>query len=160
MQNGKTTTIVIGIGNPCRRDDGIGILVARRLKASRFESAVVLEASGEGAALIEMWDGANKVVIIDATFSGASPGTIRRIDVQQQSIPADFIHHSSHAFGVAEAIELARVIGRLPAQCIVFGVEGLGFGAGVRLSPALDQVVDQVINAVVNECIAVEGNLP
>ena len=68
-------TVVIGIGNDDRRDDGAGLEVARRLRAIVPESIRVLEESGEAAALMAAWEGADRVVIIDAMASGVTTGT-------------------------------------------------------------------------------------
>jgi hydrogenase maturation protease len=72
--------------------------------------------SGDGAALMEVWRGEETVIIIDAVKSGALPGTIRRFDARAQPIPKDAFRCSTHAFGVAEAIELARALARLPPE--------------------------------------------
>jgi hydrogenase maturation protease len=70
----------------------------------------ILEATGEGTALLESWKGADTVILIDAVASGAYPGTIHRLDARAQLLPAGFLHTSSHAFGVAQGVELARAL--------------------------------------------------
>ena len=62
--------VVIGIGNEYRRDDGAGLVVARRIRAAA-PGLRVREESGEGAALIEAWRGAEIVVLCDAVHSGS-----------------------------------------------------------------------------------------
>jgi hydrogenase maturation protease len=51
---------------------------------------------------------------------------------------------STHALGVAEAIELARALGRLPARLEVYAIEGARFTAGAGLSPAVEQAVGKL----------------
>jgi hydrogenase maturation protease len=111
--------LVIGLGNDYRGDDAVGRVVARRLKTIEGDNVRVVEESGEGAALIEAWKGADFVVLIDAVHSGGAPGTIHRFDADAQPIPSRFFHYSTHAFSVAEAVELARALGQLPAKLIV-----------------------------------------
>ena len=127
--------LLIGIGNIYRSDDGIGIIIARRLRKEKPAGVRIFEQTGEGAALIEAWQGAKRVLVIDAVQSGARPGTIHRLDARAQRVPAEFFHYSTHAFSLAEAIELARVLEQLPKQLIVYGIEGKNFGAGNELSP-------------------------
>ena len=43
---------------------------------------------------------------------------------------------STHALGAGTAIEMARVLGRLPAALAVYAVEGATFTLGAGLSPA------------------------
>ena len=59
-------------------------------------------------------------------------------------MPAGWFRYSTHAFGAAEAIELARVLGRLPRRLIVVGIEGARFDAGVGLSPEVAAAVEDV----------------
>ena len=80
-------TLVIGVGNPWRGDDAAGLRVAALLQAHADEAFVVVEQSGEGAALMEAWQDAARVILIDAVRSGAEPGTIHRLDAVTQTIP-------------------------------------------------------------------------
>jgi hydrogenase maturation protease len=146
------TTLVIGVGNLYRSDDGAGIVAARKLQAMNLSFVRAIEESGEGTSLIEAWKGFTRVIIIDATSSGSPPGTIHKISVQEETTPSRFFHYSSHAFGVAEGIELARVLGRLPSQCVVFGIEGGSFVAGSGLSFEVSAAVDKTVAAVLEIC--------
>jgi hydrogenase maturation protease len=127
------------------------LIVARRLKERLADSAIVIEQSGDGASLMEVWQGAETVIIIDAVMSCAPPGTIRRFDASAQSIPKDAFRCSTHAFGVAEAIELARALARLPRNLIVYGIEGKSFAAGVGLSSEVEKVADEVTRQLLTE---------
>ena len=143
--------VIIGVGNEYRRDDGAGIIVARRLRALLSSSATVLEESGEGAALIQAWQGAAWVMLADAVRSGAAPGTIHRLDARQAPVPTRFFHYSTHAFSVAEAVELARSLDQLPPHLVVYGIEGENFAAGVGLSAAVEQAVQEVVERAAEE---------
>lgn len=109
-----THALVIGLGNEYRSDDAVGRAVARKLKASAGDEFCVKEESGEGGALMEAWKDAELVVLVDAVESDGLPGTIRRMDARTTVIPGELFHCSTHAFGVSEAIELARALERLP----------------------------------------------
>src|SRR5262249_46565971 len=87
MSQPQSLPLIIGIGNEYRGDDAVGLIVARRLKVRLADSAIVIEQSGDGAALMEAWRDAETVIIIDAMMSGAAPGTIHRFDAIAQPIP-------------------------------------------------------------------------
>ncbi|MDX2040765.1 MAG: hydrogenase maturation protease [Acidobacteriota bacterium] len=144
-------TIVIGVGNEYRGDDAIGLLVARRLKELPVPHTQIIEAGGEGAALMEAWKEAETVILIDAVQSGASAGTIHRLDAQAQQIPQRFFRYSTHAFSVAEAIELARALNQLPARLLLYGIEGKDFAAGAELSTEVRYAAEEVIRRVLIE---------
>ena len=143
--------VIIGVGNEYRSDDGAGIVVARRLRTLFPTGVTVLEESGEGAALMQAWHGADGVLLVDAVRSGAPPGTIHRLDALAASVPTGFFHYSTHAFSVAEAVELARSLDQLPPQLVVYGIEGQNFAAGVEISPAVEQAVEAVIERLAEE---------
>jgi len=137
--------LVIGVGNPERGDDGAGIATVRRLRG-RVEPAVrLLELPSNVLRVIDGWVGADAVVLVDAMSSGAAPGTIRRFDATAGPLPAPaFSGGSTHGFGVAEAVELARSLGRLPGRLVVYGIEGARFGPERGLSAPVAAAVREV----------------
>ena len=151
MMAGQASMVIIGVGNEYRGDDGAGIAVARRLRALFSTGVTVLEESGEGAALIQAWQGATWVILVDAVRSGSPPGTIHRLDARVAPMPTGFFHYSTHAFSVAEAVELARSLDQLPPHLIVYGIEGENFTAGLKLSSAVEQAVEAVVERAAEE---------
>ncbi|HVA00907.1 MAG TPA: hydrogenase maturation protease [Terriglobia bacterium] len=143
--------LVIGIGNSYRRDDAVGLVVARELKERAQASVTVLEHGGEGADLMEVWRDARLVILVDAARSGAQAGALHRIDCNLEPLPPSMFGDSTHAFSVAEAVELSRVLGRLPGRLIVFGIEGEDYRIGTELSPAVRLAVPKVVDAVLEE---------
>ncbi len=147
-QRKQSKLLIIGIGNQYRRDDGVGLLIAHILKEQKLPHTHICEASGEGAALMEAWRGADTVILIDAVLSGAPPGTIHHLDAHAQSIPTNFFSYSTHAFSVAEAIELARILNCLPPRLLLIGIEGQDFAYGMGLSPEVDEAVARVVHSI------------
>lgn len=145
-------TLVVGVGNDFRGDDGAGLEVARRLRAEGAPADVV-ESDGDGAALAELWAGADFVVVVDASAPNGEPGAVRRYDATAAPLPAALARHSTHAFGVAEAIELSRALGELPARIVVYAIEGEAFDAGAPLSPDVARAVDAARAAVLDEVL-------
>lgn len=139
---------IIGVGNAFRGDDGAGVAVARAMQTKGLPGVAVVEATGEGASLIEAWQGVEVVILVDAVHSDTEPGTIYRFDARETPLPTQFFHYSTHAFSVAEAIELARVLDQLPPRLIVYGIEGKTYEAGAGLSLEVAQGVEQVVERI------------
>lgn len=142
---------MIGIGNAYRSDDSAGLIAARRVKEQVSEDYSVIEHTSEGAALMELWKGADRVIVIDAVRSGAAPGTVSRFDATLVPLPALMFQDSTHAFSLVQAVELSRTLNQLPRQLIVYGVEGQKFEAGTDLSPAGEFGVRGVVERVLQE---------
>jgi hydrogenase maturation protease len=134
--------IVIGVGNAWRGDDGAGLAVTRRLRELAPAGVEVREIEGDATALMDVWSGADRVVVVDAAKSGAPPGTVRRFDAHAAALPARLLRSSTHVFGVPDAIELARALGRLPATIEVYAIEGASFAAGDRLTPSVARAAE------------------
>ncbi len=143
--------VVIGVGNPYRGDDGVGLAVAERLRDAAADDVVVLECEQEPTRLVDAWEGADVAVVVDACAGGAAPGTVHRFDVDEGPLPARVFRSSTHSFGVGDAVELARVLGRLPDRLVVYGVEGAEFGPGASLSTPVASAVDGVAAAIVGD---------
>lgn len=146
-----SATLIIGVGNSDRGDDACGILTARRLRQSAGSEIRVLECSGEATQLIEAFDGANTVFIIDAAELGAAAGTVKRFDASVQTLPETLSDCSSHSFGVAQGIELARALNCLPQCCVLYAVQGAGYAAGQTLSAAVQTAILEVEQRIMQE---------
>ena len=145
------TTAVVCVGNPFRGDDAVGLRVAEALAGSVPEGVRVVECEGEPVGILDAWEGCERAILVDATESGVEPGTIRRLPVHEAPLPPELRRSSTHLLGVAEAVELARALGRLPAETVVYGIEGGCFDTGAPLSPEVEQVVATVVASIREE---------
>lgn len=138
--------LFVGVGNRWRRDDGVGPVVVQALaQALAGHGARAMEHGADGAGLIDIFASAAAVVLIDATRSGAAPGTVQRFDAVAGPLRADLFHYSTHRFGLAEAVETARALGQLPARLLVLGIEGADFGPGEGLSTPVARAAKALI---------------
>ena len=156
--------LLIGIGNEYRSDDSIGLHVIRALKEKKLPETMMVERSGDGAELIELFSTARMAILIDAVSSGRKPGTIYQFEAHKQPVPAQLSFQSTHAFGVGEAIELARVLEQLPPILLVYAIEGANFSTGRELTPKVEEaaykVTEQVRNIVQDTLKGLNTNSP
>lgn len=137
---------IIGTGSPFG-DDACGLMAARQLARDAPVGAEVVIADRPGAGLIELMDGVEACLVIDAVRSGALPGTVHDLDLRD--LPRSFARAvSSHDLGVAEAVQLAVALGRLPAHCRLLGIE-IGarvWAASERPAPAVRRAIGEVVH--------------
>ena len=143
--------VVIGVGNDYRSDDGVGLAVAARLRGRTPAGVEIVACAQEPSRLIDAWQEAEAVLVIDAASSGEPPGTVHRFDASTEPIPDRVFRSSTHAFGVGEAIEFARALHKLPERVLVYGIEGGVFGAGAELSAPVAAAVDRAAEAVLED---------
>lgn len=134
--------VIIGVGNPTRRDDGAGNAVIRDLQV-RLEGSTdvrLMESSGDPAELLAAWTGVPVVIVVDASRSGAPPGTVTELDAAKGS-SGHGLRRSTHAMGVMEAVQLGKALGRMPSQLRILAIEGADFGYGEGLSRSVEVAV-------------------
>ena len=154
-RNLKLETLLIGVGNPDRGDDGAGVEVVRRLSGRLPAHARAIELGGDATRLLPLFQSARRVVIIDAMRSGEPAGTIRRFDAREAALPARaFCGSSTHTIDVAAAVELGRSLNALPAQIEVIGIEGARFEYEATRSAAVDAAIDRTVAALGDELIS------
>lgn len=141
MTSSRTSRIVLGVGNPDRGDDAAGRAVVRLLRGVLPADVDVAEDDGEATALVARLGGVAVAFLVDACASGAPPGTVHRFDVSATALPQGMFGMSTHGFGLAQAVELARVLGQLPPRCIVYAIEAASFEMGAPLSPSVAAAV-------------------
>ena len=140
---------IIAIGNEYRRDDGVGMAVLRRLTDVIPPGLGLTCVDGEPSRLMDAWAGSRLAILLDAAACvPAHPGRIHRSTVPGVDAPAST---SSHGLGVPEAVELARVLDRLPERLVVLTVEAADTGYGKGLSEPVAAAVPALVAAVLAE---------
>jgi hydrogenase maturation protease len=140
------TPRVIGIGNAARGDDAVGHAVVEELRRRNLALELVTS-DGDPAQLLELLDGIESVVIVDAVISKATPGTLCVRDLTAGPIPLDHTP-SSHGLGLVEAVELARIFRQLPRDAWLVGVEGACFDQGAAMTPAVRAAIPVAADAI------------
>ena len=138
---------IIGCGTADRGDDAAGLLAARRLRALGVEA---LEHSGDGLALMERWEGNDTVILIDAVVTGGAPGTLTVWNGRRAPV-LDDCRSSTHMFGVAEAVKMARVLGRMPRRLWIYGIEGRRFEMGSAPNAEVVAAAEQLARRLARE---------
>ncbi len=144
--------LVVGLGHPARHDDALGLEIVERVHPRLGESGEARSCVSDGTELLDLWEGRELVVVVDAVRSGAAPGTVHRLEVTDLPVPPVFRITSTHNLSIADVVALARSLDRLPARLVIYGVEGERFDPGVglsdRVAAAMATVVDQVLTEV------------
>lgn len=140
---------VIGVGSPVAGDD-LGWRAIDALRDAGFDRhAELLSLDRPGPALLDHFESADQVILIDAMEAGLPPGSLR--DLTLDDLLSVARPPSSHDLGLAESLALARALGSLPRVLRVLGIQR-GDGsqrAGAGLDRALQRVVSRVQSVIV-----------
>lgn len=135
----KPATVLLALGNRWRGDDAVGPAVLDRVfnDVSGLPGLRVSESPSDSLAMLSAWDGADRLLVVDAAVTGAAPGTVHRFDGDPCALPGQLAACSSHGLGLSQAIDLGRSLGRLPVRLSGWAVEAAGFDLGAPLSNAV-----------------------
>lgn len=98
---------IIAMGQDAAGDDGVGLAVLEWLRARGVPDGVELVCAAEDAALVGLLETLAPVVLVDAVL-GSPAGKV--LDLAPEELAAALRPLSTHGMGVAQAIELARVL--------------------------------------------------
>jgi len=148
-------TLIIGLGNPLRGDDGVGVRVAQTLAEQTLPNGVeVVDGGTQGLGLVSLLEGQQRVILIDAAEMGKSPGQFVRFTMDEAYLPGEDQSLSIHAAGLRDALLLARALGVLPDELVIFGVQPASIEWDSVLSPQVEATLPDLIRAVLKEAVA------
>ena len=144
---------VVGCGNSFAADDAAGLEVIRRLRACGEWDCELLEMPQAGVELMEILDGAQTVVFVDAVSSVALPGTIHLVSLPSQAVqPRALGSFSSHGWGLAETLQLRTALGRALPRLFLVGIEIETCVAGGPLSPMVLEAIRIIVGRFAALC--------
>lgn len=149
-------SVVIALGNRFRGDDGIGPLVAERLEG-RGGEFIVVDGPMDALRIICTWENAPLAVVVDAAALGAPPGTVIRKELNGDPLPKELARCSSHGLGIAEAVALGKLLGRMPGRLVIYAVEGKTFRHGTAVSKEVRAAVEGIVRRVEAEIAALSA---
>jgi hydrogenase maturation protease len=149
-------TLVLGLGNPLRGDDGVGVHVARRLIEGYLPDGVeVVDGGTQGLGLVSLLEGRRRAIVVDAADIGRLPGEFVRFALEEVRLLGDGEgRFSVHAAGLREALLLAKALNLLPEEVILFGVQPGCITWEAGLSPQVEAAVSPLTEAVRQELMA------
>jgi len=145
--------LVLGVGNPILSDDGVGIHVARAMKARNLPGVEVEELPASGLELLDMVLDFDKVVIVDAIQTrGGTPGQVHILE------EADFeraVHGSSpHGINIATALAMGRKVvpERMPEEVVYVAIEAEDLvNVSESLTPEVEAALPEILRRVEKE---------
>lgn len=137
--------LILGLGNPYRSDDGVGVAVARGFR-SPCSDVDIKHLNGEATAIINAWEDYSHVIICDAACAEGQAQTpfVAFQPLEEEGVLQKETHTSSHGFGLSEAIKLGKAVGQIPDEIFAIGIYGQNFAVGDSLSPQVVSVIPQV----------------
>ena len=146
--------VVLGIGNPIRSDDGVGVYALHRLAedprvCQATAGIAFIDAGTRGIDLVNDTADASHVLVLDAVDVGAAPGTLVSVSGPELSrLPGGW---TVHQLGVVDWMRtLLLLTGRLP-EIRVLGLQPAETTWGTALSSSIAPAMDRLVDAAIDQ---------
>lgn len=144
-------TAVLGLGNLVHSDDGVGVHAIQRLQSDpRVPPGIVLLDGGtHGLGLLPHVSGFSRLLVVDAVDAGEPPGTVVRFEGSAlHGLPGK---SSVHQLGFADMMVALKLLGELPPELVVFGVQPLSTEWSSELTPPVLDALPALLDAVLRQ---------
>ena len=146
------SVLVLGLGNPLRGDDGVGPRIIEELTRRGLpEGVTALDVGNAGLDLLNILEGWERAVIVDAAEMGREPGCFVRFTPDEARLTQAGDHFSLHNAGLGDALALAGALGWTLPELVIFGVQPAEFGWKAGLSSAVEAAIPALTDAVMEE---------
>ncbi|MDW7998810.1 MAG: HyaD/HybD family hydrogenase maturation endopeptidase [Thermodesulfovibrio sp.] len=140
---------VIGVGNILMQDEGVGPKVVEILKNSyRFEPEIeIIDGGTLGLDLLPYIEKYKKLIIVDVVDFGKEPGFIKIL--KGEEIPPYLkTKLSVHHVGVQDLLEVARLMGVMPEELVLVGIQPQSIDLGLDLTSTLAGKLNLLIEKI------------
>jgi len=145
--------LIAGIGNVLLGDDGIGPFAIKVLESQYdFDGNVELVDLGTpGLDLPVYLSGADAVILVDSAKFGGETGDIRLFRKQEILRNPPRARIDPHSPALTESISLLELMGAMPREFLMIGMQGGRFEPGSTLSRRVRLCIPHIIDAVRRE---------
>jgi hydrogenase maturation protease len=144
--------LILGLGNSIMSDDGLGLRALERL-LERYSLPAEVEAREGGTLglhLAPYLAGVRDLLLIDAIYTAAPPGTLMRCEGAE--LTATLGHNLSlHQAGLSELLAVGSTLGPMPERIVLWGVVAATIRPGLELTPVVAASLEPLIEQVVAE---------
>lgn len=141
-----TPVRILGCGSPLMGNDGIGLKVIEALHKTELKDLKDLDIEDAGVCgldLLNLLEGARKVIIVDAILADSPPGTVHRIegkDLLDGTEPHPLV--SMHDLTITDVLKIGEQVQSLP-EVVAIGIE-----IGSPVTEITQEISPNVLNGV------------
>ena len=147
--------VVLGIGNTILTDEAAGVRAALALEqAYKVPANVqVIDGGTSGMEMIEDLSNLDFLIVLDVVKTGAAPGTV--VKIAGDEIPVFFRQKlSPHQIALPDVLASLELLGTLPKEIIVLGVEPISLELGIEMTPTIAEKVPVLAAMAAAELVA------
>ncbi len=144
---------IIGVGNPLRKDDGIGILLLDQLKKESDplpHNVSFVDGGTGGMNLLHLFNRFDLIILLDAVNFQGSPGETRFFSLNDIKSQKQVSTVSTHNADLFQIIRLGQELNECPKKIFVFGVQPADVSFGEGLTEAVQNKFNDIRSSMKN----------
>ena len=144
--------MVIGVGNLLLKDEGAGIHAIQELRKNSLPAGVeAIDGGLVGLRLLDLFSGAQKLLLIDAAEMGLAPGSVARFTPEDVRFQSGELKLSTHDVALPEVLALARALNQCPSEIVIIGIQPKEISWGDELTPEVRAAIPKAVGLVWKE---------
>ena len=143
--------LILGIGNPLRTDDGVGIHVVESLRNENLGHKIDIKEGLSGLDILGAIAGYERVIIVDAIKSGGDPGTIHRLSLEDLHAQHTLHAFSTHDVDIPTMLKLGMELypGKIPGDIVIIAVEAEDIETfSETCTPKVEKAIREVVRLI------------
>lgn len=140
-------TLVLGLGNLLRKDDGVGLHIIRkleeRLRVEVRPEVRILDGGTAGIDLLPYLEGIERLIVVDALLAAGRPGEIKVLS--EADLPRAGRAVVGHDERIGDVLALAGALGMRPEVTVIGVIPKDCAGFGTDLSPEVGAAVEPAV---------------
>ena len=152
-------TAVIGIGNPLRRDDAIGIILLGKLierKDDLPKNIKLIDGGTGGMNLLHILSSFDAVLIVDAVDFKGSAGEVKLFKAEDVISEKTSVGFSTHESDFLKIIKMSEELGEAPDEIFIFGIQPKDTSYGQKLSPKIKNNIESLTHRLVKNITSIQ----
>jgi len=145
--------LIICLGNPLMRDEGVGIRLASELMEHLADNpdVEVMDLGTGGLSVIHAIEGREKIIFVDCAIMGQTPGLINRFTPKQVRSKKVRMRYSLHEGDLLNTLRLSRSLEQCPEDIVIFGIEPKEIAHSQGLTSDLENNIQQYVQTILKE---------
>ena len=146
-------TLIICLGNPLMRDEGIGVRLEPELSSrlAGHPDVEVCDLGTGGLTIMHAMTGRERVVFVDCALMGEAPGAMRRFTPEEVFSTKIKTRYSLHEGDLLDTLRLSQTLGECPDDIVIFGIEPRQVAPGQELSEELEHKIPHYVETILKE---------
>lgn len=151
MTTSGETILILGLGNTLLTDEAVGVRVAEHV-GTRPEAAGlrILDGGTMGLTLLVEMEDADAMVIVDAAYLDAEPGTVRVFEGREMDHFLRTRGRNPHDIGLDDLMDALRLRQAVPERRALVGVQPADLSVGEQMTEAVAAAVPGAAAAVLD----------